>query len=133
MRTNEYRPSVDALPSQAQLQGPQADALLALSSPERQANFTGFVSQFLGDDATNLAEGLRLFDFSAMPTLGGGTQAHFPPGVWTASGSALREPYGRVHFAGAEYSALRFGYVDGAIRSGNATATLLLQALKRVA
>ena len=49
--------------------------------------------------------------------------------MWTSSGKALREPHGRVHFAGAEYSALRFGYLDGAIRSANATAALLLKAL----
>ena len=65
-----------------------------------QANFAGFVSQFLGPDAVAEAEQLIAFDFRDYPTLGGGTQANFPPGVWTSSGKALREPHGRVHFAG---------------------------------
>lgn len=116
---------------QAQLQGAQADALLAKGPAERQANFTRFVAQFFGADAVTTAEQLVAFDFASYPTLGGGTQAHFPPGVWTTSGRALREPHGRVHFAGAEYSALRFGYLDGAIRSANATAALLLGLLGR--
>ena len=118
---------------QAQLQGPQAAALLAQPPAQLQEHFTGFVAHFLGAEAASRAEELQFLDFSAVPTLGGGTQAHFPPGVWTTSGSALREPYGRVHFAGAEYSALRFGYVDGAVRSGNMTAELLLAALGQLA
>ena len=116
---------------QAQMQGPQAAALLAMPPAARAANFTSFLSQFFGPDAVNRSEQLLAFDFASLPTLGGGTQAHFPPGVWTTSGRALREPHGRVHFAGAEYSALRFGYLDGAIRSANATAALLVGLLGR--
>lgn len=114
---------------QAQMQGAQAEQLLALPPQQRQANFTNFLAQFFGPDAVSRAEGLLAFDFSTEPTLGGGTQAHFPPGVWTTAGHALRAPHGRVHFAGAEYSALRFGYLDGAVRSANATAALLLELL----
>ena len=55
---------------------------------------------------------------------------HFPPNVWTTSGKALRAPHGLVHFAGSEYSPRNFGYVEGALRSGNATATLLVAALQ---
>jgi monoamine oxidase len=48
--------------------------------------------------------------------------AHFTPGVWTAFGHALREPIGRVHWAGAECSPVWNGYMEGAVRSGEATA-----------
>jgi len=48
--------------------------------------------------------------------------AHFTPGVWTAFGSALREPVGRIHWAGAECSPVWNGYMEGAVRSGERTA-----------
>jgi len=48
--------------------------------------------------------------------------AHFTPGVWTAYGDALREPVGRIHWAGAECSPVWNGYMEGAVRSGETTA-----------
>jgi monoamine oxidase len=52
--------------------------------------------------------------------------AHFTPGVWTAYGHALREPVGRIHWAGAECSPVWNGYMEGAVRSGEATAAAVL-------
>jgi monoamine oxidase len=40
------------------------------------------------------------------------------PGVMTSVGSSIREPHGRIHWAGTETSPKWMGYVDGAIRSG---------------
>lgn len=54
--------------------------------------------------------------------------AHFTPGVWTAYGPALREPVGRIHWAGAECSTVWNGYMEGAVRSGeDAAADILSQ------
>jgi monoamine oxidase len=47
---------------------------------------------------------------------------HMPPGAWTGYGPALREPIGRVHWAGAEYATVWSGYMDGAVRSGERAA-----------
>ena len=55
--------------------------------------------------------------------------AHFAPGVWTAFGEALRPPVGRIHWAGAEYAVQWNGYMEGAVRSGEATADEVLRAL----
>ncbi|MDB5974558.1 MAG: FAD-dependent oxidoreductase [Nevskia sp.] len=45
-----------------------------------------------------------------------------PPGVLSRLGPALRQPIGRIHWAGTE-TALRWtGYMDGAIRAGEQTA-----------
>jgi monoamine oxidase len=52
--------------------------------------------------------------------------AHFTPGVWTAYGHALREPVGRIHWAGAECSPVWNGYMEGAVRSGESTAREVL-------
>lgn len=54
---------------------------------------------------------------------------HFPPGVWTSYGSALREPVGRIHWAGTETAAVWNGYMDGAISSGERAASEALAAI----
>lgn len=48
------------------------------------------------------------------------------PGVMTSVGSSIRQPYGRVHWAGTETSPKWMGYVDGAIRSGERSAEEIL-------
>jgi monoamine oxidase len=44
--------------------------------------------------------------------------AHMAPGVMTTFGDALREPCGRVHWAGTETATKWQGYMDGALQSG---------------
>ena len=53
---------------------------------------------------------------------GGCYGAFMPPGVWTSLGPALREPCGRVHWAGTETATVWSGYIDGAISSGERAA-----------
>jgi monoamine oxidase len=44
------------------------------------------------------------------------------PGTMTAYGSALREPCGRIHWAGTETATEWMGYIEGAIQSGRRAA-----------
>ena len=50
------------------------------------------------------------------------------PGAWTHFGRALREPCGKIHWAGAE-TAVRNGYMDGAVESGERAAQEVSAAL----
>jgi monoamine oxidase len=54
---------------------------------------------------------------------------HMPTGAWTGFGPALRAPIGPLHWAGAEYAQVWNGYMDGAVRSGDATAAEVLETL----
>jgi monoamine oxidase len=45
-----------------------------------------------------------------------------PPGVLLDYGTAIREPVGRIHWAGTETSTYWNGYMDGAVRSGERAA-----------
>jgi monoamine oxidase len=54
---------------------------------------------------------------------------HMPTGAWTNYGPALREPIGPLHWAGAEYATVWNGYMDGAVRSGDAAAHAVLELL----
>ncbi|HEV7192903.1 MAG TPA: FAD-dependent oxidoreductase [Jatrophihabitantaceae bacterium] len=52
----------------------------------------------------------------------GGPTALFGTGTLSALGPALREPVGRIHWAGTETSVYWQGYMDGAVRSGERAA-----------
>jgi monoamine oxidase len=52
-----------------------------------------------------------------------------PPGVLLDYGAALREPVGRIHWAGTETSTIWAGYMDGAVRSGKRAAKEALAGL----
>jgi monoamine oxidase len=54
---------------------------------------------------------------------------HMPTGAWTAYGPALRAPISALHWAGAEYAQVWNGYMDGAVRSGDAAAAAVLELL----
>ncbi len=52
--------------------------------------------------------------------------AHFRPGILSRYGHLLREPFGRVHWAGTETSTTSHGAMDGAVRSGERAAAEIL-------
>jgi len=54
---------------------------------------------------------------------------YMPPGVWTMYGTALREPIGRLHWAGTETATIWNGYMDGAVQSGERAAAEILAAM----
>jgi monoamine oxidase len=57
----------------------------------------------------------------------GCSMAHLTPGTLTRYGHLLREPMGRVHWAGTETATVSHGAVDGAIRSGERAAAEILE------
>jgi monoamine oxidase len=59
----------------------------------------------------------------------GGPICHFPPGKIVGFMRTIREPQGRLHFAGTETATRWAGYMDGAIRSGERAANEVLERL----
>ena len=55
--------------------------------------------------------------------------AVFPAGTWVSCGQALREPVGRIHWAGTETAEVFAGYIDGAVRSGERVVNEVLEVL----
>lgn len=51
----------------------------------------------------------------------------FPPEVWTQLGPSLREPVGRIQWAGTETGERWMGYVDRGIESGITPAAEVLE------
>ncbi|XP_061173212.1 amine oxidase [flavin-containing] A-like [Saccostrea echinata] len=61
---------------------------------------------------------------------GGCYSAVMPPGVLSVYGRVMREPFGKVHFAGTETATRWSGYMDGAIQSGERAVKELLERLQ---
>lgn len=74
-----------------------------------------------GEDARNPADYVEAL-WPQDQLTGGAYNAYLPPGGWTAFGSALREPYGRISWAGTETATEWFGYFEGAATAGERAA-----------
>jgi len=57
---------------------------------------------------------------------GGAYNGYLPPGGWTSFGSTLREPFGRISWAGTETATEWYGYFDGAATAGERAAEEIL-------
>ena len=109
-------------------EGPTARRIGRLSEAERRAAVIDGVAERFGAQAKSPVEYLEQ-DWAAERYSGGGMISHTPPGVLTEFGPALREPCGRIHWAGTETSAVMYGFIDGAVRSGERAAAEVLAAI----
>jgi monoamine oxidase len=108
-------------------EGPAARRLTKLDGAERKA----VVIRELVDRFGSKAEAPHEFheqNWTLERYSGGGMIGHAPTGVLTEYGYTLREPCGRIHWAGTESSAVMCGWIDGAIRSGERAASEVLEA-----
>jgi len=110
------------------VKGDQARRLARLDPVERRREVVGSLVRFFGERAGS-PEAYHEFDWSAEEWTRGCYGGHFPPGVWTQYGPALRQPVGRIHWAGTETSTVWNGYMEGAVRSGERAAGEVLAAL----
>jgi monoamine oxidase len=77
-------------------------------------------------DAARAPLGYGFHDWTADFRQGGAPVMVLPPGALSRVGPALRAPCGRIHFAGTEAATKWTGYMDGAIRAGDAAAQAIL-------
>lgn len=94
----------------------------------RKAAMECFV-RFFGEQAANPIQYLET-GWSEEEWTRGCYGGNFPPGGWTRYGWVLREPFGRVHWAGAETSTIWMNYMEGAVRSGERAASEVIAALR---
>ena len=103
------------------VEGHEARVLARRTPEERRREVLDCFMRYFGPRAAEPVEYLER-DWMAEEFTRGCYGAHFAPGVWTSYGHALRTPVGRIHWAGAECSPVWNGYMEGAVRSGEATA-----------
>jgi monoamine oxidase len=85
-------------------------------------------ANYFGDEARSPRDYVE-FDWSAEEWNRGCPVALLGPGALVDFGEALREPVGRIHWAGTETATYWNGYMDGAVRSGERAAAEVLAEL----
>jgi monoamine oxidase len=103
------------------VEGPTARDLCALDPADRRSRVLNQLVERFGGKAASPVDFVEQ-NWTIERYSGGGMISHAPPGVLTEFGPALREPCGRIHWAGTETSAVMCGWVDGAVRSGERAA-----------
>jgi monoamine oxidase len=107
-------------------EGPVARRIGMLTENQRRKAVLDAVAERFGDKAQSPVDYLEQ-NWAVERYSGGGMIAHSPPGVLTEFGRALREPCGRIHWAGSESSAVMYGFIDGAVRSGERAAAEVME------
>jgi len=85
-------------------------------------------SDYFGPQAANPTS-FHVSDWQEEPWTRGCPVCFTAPGVLLDYGRAIREPVGRIHWAGTETATFWNGYMDGAVRSGERAAREVLAAL----
>ena len=110
--------------------GHHARALALLSCEDRrQRILDSLVHRFGPKAAKPIDKGYIEHDWSTDPWSGGGMIAHFPPGVLTNFGPALREPCESIYWAGSESSSAFNCSINAAIESGVRAAAQIVEAM----
>jgi monoamine oxidase len=106
--------------------GPRARKVAQMRPEERRAALLEMLTTRLGPKAANPSEVLEQ-NWAEEQWTRGCSMGHFPTGVLTQYGPKLREPVGRVHWAGTETASTSYGAMDGAVRSGERVTEEILQ------
>lgn len=106
--------------------GPAAVELAASDDDTRRAAIVTALTARFGPDAAHPVA-IEQVEWAEEPWSRGGMMAHLPPGVMTQYGHILRQPVGRIHWAGTETATKSHGTIDGAVRSGYRAAQEVLQ------
>ena len=97
--------------------GPVAERLDALDPAERRQAVLDALAARLGPRAASPVDFVETAWCTEEWTRGC-SMAHLRPGILSRYGPLIREPFGRVHWAGTETATTSHGSIDGAVRSG---------------
>ncbi len=106
--------------------GPEARELAAMPVAERRAVVLACFERLYGPRAARPSDYAEQA-WSEEEWSGGGPTSNFGPGGWTSCGPTLREPVGRVHWAGTETATVWSGYMEGALQAGERVAAEVVE------
>jgi monoamine oxidase len=110
--------------------GDQARKFAKLSRSARRDAVLGNFVTYYGDEARNPKSSFEM-DWTQEAWTKGCPVGHTGRNVLHRYGPQLRKPFGHIHWAGTEVATYWSGYMDGAVRSGEAAAKQVLGALRR--
>jgi monoamine oxidase len=105
--------------------GPVAERFDALDPAARRREVLEALTRRLGPRAASPVDIIETPWRNEVWTRGC-SMSHWPIGVLSRHGHLLREPFGRIHWAGTETSTVSHGAMDGAVRSGERAAAEVL-------
>ncbi|PJI46315.1 MAG: amine oxidase [Pseudomonas sp.] len=109
------------------IEGDEARQWNARPAGDRRGQVLDCFARYFGEQALNPVDYVDK-SWAEEPFARGCYAALFPPGLWSAGAARLREPYGRLHFAGTETATRWMGYFDGAVEAGERAAREVLGA-----
>jgi monoamine oxidase len=109
------------------IEGEDARTWARRDRADRRAGILACLSDYFGERAGRPRELLER-SWADEEYSGGCYAGYFPPGVWTSFGQALREPIGRLHWAGTETATVWTSFMEGAVQSGERAADEVLAA-----
>ncbi|TFV94252.1 flavin monoamine oxidase family protein [Algoriphagus kandeliae] len=106
--------------------GNRADEYFGRSEEDRKKRMISQLVQYFGEKAK---DPIQYIDFTMSDeTWSQGCYAGLMPvGAWTTWREAYRKPEGNLHFAGTEAATVWHGYIEGAVRAGEAAALEIIK------
>ncbi len=101
--------------------GSNYDRWFEQGEQRRREEMLTALARCLGEEARNPIAYIET-NWNGVEFTMGGPVCSMPPGLMSTCGAALREPIGRIHFAGTEAAPAWTGYMEGAVQSGEAVA-----------
>lgn len=111
------------------LTGEAATRYGAAPVAERQAAVLADLATLLGIEARSALLEYHEGNWPANPWVGGAYSTFYTPGTWTQFGKHLRQPVGRIFWAGTEVSPAWPGYIHGALQAGEDSAAAVMAVL----
>jgi monoamine oxidase len=105
--------------------GPVAERVDALDPADRRRAVLDALTARLGPRAASPVDFIETSWYQEVWTRGC-SFAHLRPGILSRYGALIREPWGRIHWAGTETATRSHGAMDGAVRSGERVASEIL-------
>lgn len=108
------------------IEGQEARELTSATKAERKEAVLGSFERYFGAQART---GVRKYvdkSWAEEVWTRGCYVGYYPPGTLVGYREAMREPVGRLHWAGTETATVWNGYMDGAIESGRRAAAEVL-------
>jgi monoamine oxidase len=134
-----FEVTLDASPAEAEqgvlslfASAAKARAMWRMSAAERRTIVLDIVTKRFGPTGASPLE-YHEQNWAEEQWSRGCSMAHFGAGVLTQFGMFLRQPLGRIHWAGTETAGKSHGAIDGAVRSGERAAAEVIQGVDHIA
>ncbi|MEE6469586.1 hypothetical protein FKM82_008685, partial [Ascaphus truei] len=104
----------------------KASALTHLNKEERKKRICDYYAKAMGTEEALHPVHYEEKNWCEEQYSGGCYTAYFPPGIMTQYGSVIRQPVGKMYFAGTETATHWSGYMEGAVQAGERAAREIL-------